>query len=119
MKSKQILIKWEDNWADKMDVQGFHIVTEKAWNTFKGLMETKLEFPYTIGIGSNEDIEYDEYNDLAKTFSAYYITDNEADAIRNNFELPYGHFPAAQILEGLELSDEEFEPYQWVAYEMY
>lgn len=119
MKEKKILLKWEDNWADEMDVQGFHVITEKAWNAFKQLMETELKFPYNIGVGSSEDIDYREYNDLAKTFTACYITDEFADSLNTLFELPYGTFPGDQILEGLDLSDEEFDSFQWIANEMY
>ncbi len=98
------LIKYEDNWADEMDIYGFHILSDETWEKFLALLDRVNELPnfqLNIGVGSNEDIDYDSVEDLLKVFTASDISDDEAAVIQKNFKLPYGQFPGDQLLEGI------------------
>jgi hypothetical protein len=100
---KRLLIKYKDNWADEMDVYGFHIMSEKAWNFFLSILDNNSEHfddgDFSIGVGSNEEIHYKSKEDLLSAFEVVKVTDTTEATIRLNFKLPYGQFPIEQIAE--------------------
>lgn len=117
---KRLLIKYKDNWADEMDVYGFHIMSEKAWNFFLSILDTNPEYfddgDFTIGVGSNEEIPYNSKEKLLKSFEIDEVHEKEEAIIRNCFDLPYGQFPVEQIVEGFmdDYPDsEDVEGIQW------
>ena len=121
---KYLLIQYKDNWADEMNVYGFHIMTETAWNFFLKLVNEKPDFfenDFTIGVGSNEDISYENKDDLLKHFKVEEVSKEYSDQTRSLFVLPYGQFPLDQIFEGLtmDMSEEENAANQWFAHEIY
>lgn len=104
------LVKYEDNWADEMDIYGFHILTDETWEKFLALINRVKDLPdfqLNIGVGSNEDIDYDSVEDLLNVLTATDISDKDAEVIKNNFNLPYGQFPGDQLLEGITWAIEE------------
>jgi hypothetical protein len=98
-----ILVKFDDNWADEMDVSGFKIFNNlDAWN--KALSEFKSEKEieeddqyFEICFGTNEWIEYDSFGDFLKNFEIVEISKDTAEIIDGLFpeadSYGYGHFP--------------------------
>jgi hypothetical protein len=58
MSTTHVLVKWDTNWADEMDIAGFAIMERKTWNEYKENLRKK-KHPFSICIGTNEEIEYD------------------------------------------------------------
>jgi hypothetical protein len=98
-----ILVKFDDNWADEMDVGGFKIFNNlKAWN--KALSEFKIEQEieevdqyFEVCFGTNEYIEYDSFSSFLKKFQITEISKDTAEIIGGLFpevkSYGYGHFP--------------------------
>lgn len=129
--NKKLLIKWSDNWADEMDLNGFHIMSEKAWLEFLKLLDNAIEIyakhsddlfkVFNFCVGTNEEITYKSKEDFLNSFEIDEIDENAEQVIKDNFKpLPYGFFPLEQLFEmiseELELADEEI---QWLAKEIY
>ena len=98
-----ILVKFDDNWADEMDVSGFKIFDNlDAWN--KALEEKKkrreLEDDdqyFEVCFGTNEYIEYDSFSSFLNRFQITEISKDTAEIIGMLFpeakSYGYGHFP--------------------------
>ena len=121
---KTYLIQYHDNWADEMDINGFAILSEKAWNFFLTALDAAGEEffdDFEIGVGSNESIPYANKERLLEVFKVIDISEQDANVIRVNFNLPYGEFPVDQIMEGIacakddsmEFDDSEDEQWFW------
>ena len=104
-----VLVKFSDNWADEMDVKGFCIYKSKE-EFDEDLKEEIVDsagiedeeyddfisgnyFWYSHGIGSNESLEYESFEDLYNKFSITEITDEEYDILHKYFGRSYGQFP--------------------------
>lgn len=126
---KKLLIKWSDNWADEMDLEGFHIMSEKAWTAFLKLLDDTIEI-YTkhndnlfqcfdFCVGTNEQITYKSKEDFLKSFEIEEIDANTEEVIKDNFgPLPYGFFPLAQLYEMI-MDDSKEEGFEWLSKEIY
>lgn len=127
--NKKPLIKWSDNWADEMDLNGFHIMSEKAWSAFLKLLDDAIEI-YTkhssnlfqcfdFGVGTNEEITYKSKEDFLNSFEIEEIDEDVERIIKDNFKpLPYGFFPLEQLFEMIteEAIEEDVE---WLSKEIY
>lgn len=93
------LIKYSGNWADEMDVDGFRIISDKQFKEWeKGWKKTfKEDGEFTFGIGTNENIPYEDYESFMAEFEVTDITNEEYGAISNLFPTAesygYGFFP--------------------------
>jgi len=76
---KNLFVKWDSNWADEMDVSGWRIFSKEDWGKYKKAAEKlfKEEGYYSVGIGTNEDIEYHSLEDLMGDFTVKSISDVE------------------------------------------
>jgi hypothetical protein len=54
---KHYLIKYRDNWADEMNVEGTAVLSEDEYLVFKKAAKTARDFYFSIG--SNQDIHYE------------------------------------------------------------
>jgi hypothetical protein len=86
----KVLITWNSNWADEMDISGFVITNKKeADNLKKKLQDKKDEFE--IYVGSNEEISYSNGRELLSELSFKKISDSESEVISNLIGGEYGH----------------------------
>lgn len=108
------LVKYDDNWADEMDIEGFTIVSDEAWEKFVSFVSPERFSNYTFYIGTNEEIEFDSVEDIFRALAAINISPEDAKAIKDNFNLPYGFFPVAGLLEKI-VSDNDLEWDDWMA----
>ena len=104
-----VLVAFNDNWADEMDVEGFHIYKSKEEFDkelkeeildYAGIEDEEYEnfisgddFWYTYGIGSNESLEYESFKDLYNKFSITEISNEEYEILNKYFGCSYGQFP--------------------------
>lgn len=84
MSTTHVLVKWDSNWADEMDVEGFIIMERKAWNEFKANAR-KITHPFSICVGTNEEIDYETGKDLLDELTGKDITPEEKSTIKKFF----------------------------------
>ena len=100
------LVKFYDNWADKMDIEGFSIMSTGQFTQWAKTVE---EVAKKIDEGrsfewyfrTNDWINWDSGKDFKEAFSCEVITDEEANILKHllleEFD-KYGIFPSGQDL---------------------
>jgi len=99
-----LLVKFDENWADEMDVSGFKLFKseqdwQKAIKKFKDEREIEDEEDccFSIYFGTNEDNEYTSFSEFLNCFEVTNISDAEAAVLLTLFpdlvQFEYGHFP--------------------------
>lgn len=102
----KVLIKYKDNWADEMDLEGFSIMDLDAWTKRKESISNITE-SFTICVGTNEDIEYRNGNAFLRRLVVKEITDDEANVIIKYLGDSFGHCPIDNVCEEEEDEDED------------
>ena len=87
---KYLLVKYDDNWADEIDLKGFKVLAEEEWEKLKSYIPNKK---FTRYVGSNEDIEYLSKDDFLSRFSVQEITWEECQVFKKFFPYGDGKFP--------------------------
>lgn len=114
------LITFDGNWADEMDFNSHLIVEEGSqdWENLKKVQsyskETLKDTGWIcVGLGSNEDVEYDDCLELYNQLVIQDITEEEAEVIKKYFGNEAGaasiDYVLENIIESVENSDEEDE----------
>lgn len=84
----KLFVKYNDNWADEMDITGFVIITKENWNAMKeevrGFLDKKMGWEY--GVGTNEQIEYSSFEDWSRAFTVTELSDAEAATLIDVFK---------------------------------
>ena len=87
-----LLIKFEKNYADEFDVYGTRIMTNTEWADY--LNEAmKDTYPKEIYFGSNEQIEFDNYQDVVNSLTVELLSGEQAQTIQDKLGDEYGWFP--------------------------
>jgi hypothetical protein len=76
----KVLVKWSGNWADEMNVEGFVIMEDSEWKEYQETAK-KVNSPFSISVGTNEDIEYPNGTALLENIKAKKLTTDEAKTI--------------------------------------
>ena len=84
-----VLLKWDSNWADEMDVEGFKIVSKSQFEEWSERMKERRGF--NICIGTNEDIEYSNGRELLSEIKVKPISEDEANVIKKFFGTSGGY----------------------------
>lgn len=86
---KNYLVRWKSNWADEIDFDGVVIFKEKDKKRFDEEVKIlkKLEKEYgdsdlSVCVGSNEDIEYSDSNEMLKEITFKEINEDEAKMLK-------------------------------------
>lgn len=109
MSKNKVLLKFEDNWADEMDICSWQIVDKAAFESIRDSFILKYEDrEFNIGIGSNEDIEYDNAKAFLEKIDVTDITDEEVKTIKKLFKTLAMSDPV-DILETLTYLVEEVD----------
>lgn len=111
------LIKFSDNWADEMHVEGFTVMSTKDFALFAQTVENvckKINSGRTLTwyIGTNEWIEYYTGEDFKNSFDCTIIEDTQAMVLNSLLiegKTKYGLFPCVGILEDFLADDSEDE----------
>lgn len=92
------LVKYDSNWADEMDIDGFKVLTNEQWEKYQ--QDFKKHFKeecYSYYVGTNEEIEYSDFDEFISDFKASEITNEEAAVLEKLFDnlstYGYGFFP--------------------------
>jgi hypothetical protein len=109
------LIKYSDNWADEMDIEGWVILNESQ--TFDLINAIRnLDYSFTYFCGTNEELDYSSPSHLLATLTFTGITEGQCIDLKALFdgETSFGHTPIEAIFESYaEQSyneDDEDEP---------
>lgn len=93
----KVLIRFKGNWADEMDLFGFEVMEEEVWEAHLKRIRQFLEDggPYERSVGTNEYIDYPNYEAYNRHFTVIKLTDAEMEVIEKCFP-PYnrGQFAA-------------------------
>lgn len=104
IEEEHYLVRFEENWADEMDVHSFAVFTAKEYRNWRNVMD-RLEVAMdtavlTYSFGTNEEQEYEDFKEFVECFSVKPITKVQADTIRDLFGIDayYGDFPGIDTL---------------------
>ena len=75
----KVLIKWSDNWADEMDIEGFVIEDKEKAEKWLDNMKS-ITRPFDICIGTNEEVDYDNGEKFSETISMIDMTEEDEKA---------------------------------------
>lgn len=101
--------KWSSNWADEMDVDAFKILTEEEYEKFqysakmfKKYEDVFFEEEFTVSIGSNEEIRYENAEQFLKCFNIQQISEDECKVLRRYglSETEFAYTSFTQFIEG-------------------
>lgn len=89
------LLKFEDNWADEMDLYSFALVKDdikELWDKVQSYTDEEKAStgPVYLCVGSNEEIEYDNVADLLSNITEVKISSSEAHAIEKALGAEWG-----------------------------
>ena len=108
--AEHILVKYRDNWADEMDLEGFRLMTISEWEDIKQRAEEyfKENSEYTYYVGTNEEVTFRNYNDWLRHFDVFNLLDHEYHAILRTLGQDFGFFPYDDF-EDVDWDDEDEE----------
>ena len=89
------LVQFSDNWADEMDVEGCMIMTREEYDAYLAAAREAFEIRGSVsfGVGTNESIEWETFQDFEKTLLTRYITEEEAAVLKTFGFDDFGFFP--------------------------
>lgn len=99
-----LLVKFDENWADEMDVSGFKIFEDiEEWeNAIKEFKEEREieddeDCCFSVYFGSNEQNEYRSMSEFLSLFEVIELSKEQANVIDSLFPETscsgFGHFP--------------------------
>jgi hypothetical protein len=98
------LVTFHDNWADEMDIEGYRIFSEDDWKNYRKYAKKEFEEngEYTYYVGTNEDINYNSYEDFMGNFEVKTISKEQVDVLEKlELDGGMGFFPE-NIGEGFD-----------------
>jgi hypothetical protein len=108
-----VLLKYEDDYADEFDVYGFMLMTDEEWNKFEKVIDCMEDFPQEFYFGTNEQIIYENKENVKRAFKPIRISLEDAKVIKKLFgnqyndDVNFGFIPYDQIRESI--SNEAFD----------
>lgn len=101
-----VLVKTNYNWADEADFPSFEIMTKEELHSAKELTRAYFDnedcYDVLVGVGTNEEIEFNNYQDVFSGVSITVLTEEEAKIIKNKIGLSYGGCPLSCVIENIE-----------------
>lgn len=81
-----LLITGTPNWADEITFQFFCLMPESHWEKIKKTVEKEFkENPITIYVGTNQEIEVDNYKEWLRNIKVREISPEESAVLANLF----------------------------------
>jgi hypothetical protein len=103
-----VLLQWDSNWADEMDIYGFSLMDKEDWSEYKKYLKER-KGGFTFYIGTNEEIEYSNGNELLREITVTEISDKEAATVEKLFGGEGGFTDFLTVEDEEEWDDEEDE----------
>lgn len=89
MSNEYVVVRQTYNWADEIDFEGFFIVRTEEWDRLKNVYEHEVRYPATVNLGTNEDLEFESYEEYISTFNKIeYLTADEFSFMKKAFGKP-------------------------------
>lgn len=92
------LVKFQDNWADEMDIAGFYIYEKTTWDELKTNIEN-IKTKMVFSIGTNEEINYDSGEELLNSLEVIEITSRQYNTIVKLF--PDAYFGETSVFDNI------------------
>lgn len=115
MSKDKVLVQWDSNWADEMDVSGFVIIVQKEATELKKKLREKKQ-AFELCIGTNEEIEYENGKELLDELTFTKLKPEEAATLEKHLGDCYGFTNFLDIDEDDEDDESEDEDYE-ITYE--
>lgn len=77
-----VALRFKNNWADEMDLDGLWIVNATWWKEHVEQATAWKSWPMTIYIGTNEEMEFSNAKDYLDSFKVIPATDAEVEILR-------------------------------------
>jgi hypothetical protein len=84
-----VLIRWNTNWADEMDIEGYEIHKKSHYDVWAEHAVNHAD-SFEICIGTNEEIYYVNGQELLNDLTVISITDKEATTFRKLLGKSFG-----------------------------
>lgn len=82
----KVLVILDKDWADEFNVKGFSVMTEEELKQGKVKFEKALKGgPVTVGFGTNEELEFENMQDLERNITVRKITPQEHSTLKKLF----------------------------------
>jgi hypothetical protein len=116
-----VLIKYDGCWADEIDLQGFLVMTREEWKTHLSLVKRRYgDSEFTISIGTNEEVNFNDFDDYKESFEIKKITDEESAVLRKFFKATHSYWdPTAKKQVKIDIAENGLialfrsEKWQW------
>lgn len=99
---KFVLVRFEANYADEFDIQGMQVYEKEKWEEIINdpSLEEEMEGGYSISFGSNEEVDFDSFDDFKESHSVTEISEAEYNFMRDKVcgKDGYGHWLIDNIL---------------------
>ena len=98
------LVRFEENWADEMDIYGFAIFTAEEYSnwchTLSRLRKAMNYAVFTYSFGTNEEQEYEDFEEFMNCFTVKALPAEHAKMLCDGFDTDkyYGQFPTIDTL---------------------
>jgi len=102
----QVLLIWNSNWSDEMDIDGWVTMDSEDWKSYKKLLKNREE-GFTFYVGTNEEMEYENGKELLDEITAKKISDEEAKVLNKLFDGAFGFTCFTEVGE----DEEEWDDY--------
>jgi len=93
------LVKFNDDWADEMDIDGFHVYDKEVWQRIVTRVKN-YGGGFDAHFGTNEENEYMDADDLLSNYKVTEIFEQDYDTLKRLFAksydnnlIDYGNFP--------------------------
>lgn len=101
MTKELVLVRFDDNYADEFDMNGFKAMALDDWQKLETEVEKSMKDGLRVEVffGSNEEFIYNSYSDWRSTFEITPLTEDEYKFLEKTFNLEFGETSAFDILE--------------------
>ena len=89
-RKKMVLVKFDDNYADEFDVEGFRVMSAQEWNDYVKKIEACKNWPQSKYFGTNEGCEWDCFEDYLSCFKIKPLTPGQARTIKESIGESFG-----------------------------
>lgn len=105
--TRYYLLKYADNWADECDLEGFAVLTADELSRWVHAMEDmdiylSKGYTYDYYFGTNEWIDYQNFEELSSRFTKEEISISEAKFLQSKFLRGANYFGMMPCTEDLE-----------------
>lgn len=104
MNEKKFLVKFEDNWADEMDINSHLVMSESEVEAYKKLVR-ESEYPFELFVGTNQNIDYDSAEEFLACLTFIEVSEEDVLVLEKLDLLEVGDFPTEDYFEEDDLGD--------------